>query len=127
MASWSQVRLAYAVLRQGDITQARELFRICIQRFQKSNKIIGFIYAVEGLANLNVNQEHPRRAARLYAWADAMRDKIADHRPPLQQADVDKIIAACLARMGEVAFADAYDEGQKMSLDEAVAYALEEN
>jgi hypothetical protein len=28
--------------------------------------------------------------------------------------------------MGEVAFSDAYDEGWKMSLEEAIAYALEE-
>jgi len=39
---------------------------------------------------------------------------------------VDKIIAACLAKTGEAAFSDAYDEGQKMTLNEAVAYALEE-
>jgi hypothetical protein len=39
---------------------------------------------------------------------------------------MDKIIAACVAKMGEVAFSDAYDEGQKMTLDEAVAYALQE-
>jgi len=37
---------------------------------------------------------------------------------------VDKIIAACLTKIGEVAFSDAYDEGQKMTLDEAVTYAL---
>ena len=43
-----------------------------------------------------------------------------------EQADVDKIIAACIAELGEVAFSDAYDEGQKMSLEEAVAYALQE-
>jgi len=28
--------------------------------------------------------------------------------------------------MGEVAFSDAYDEGQAMTIDEAVAYALQE-
>jgi len=38
---------------------------------------------------------------------------------------VDKVIAACLAKLGEVAFSEAYDEGQKMTLDEAVAFALE--
>jgi hypothetical protein len=36
------------------------------------------------------------------------------------------MIAACLVKLGEVAFSDAYDEGQKMSLDEAVALALRE-
>jgi hypothetical protein len=30
------------------------------------------------------------------------------------------IIASCLTKMGEVAFSDAYDEVQGMTLDEAV-------
>ena len=38
---------------------------------------------------------------------------------------MDKIIAAYIAKMGEVAFSDAYDEGQKMILDEASAFALD--
>ena len=42
------------------------------------------------------------------------------------RADVDRIVAACLAKMGEVSFSDVYDEGQKMSLEEAVACALKE-
>ena len=42
------------------------------------------------------------------------------------RADVDRIVAACLAKMGEVSFSDAYDEGRKMSLEEAVACALKE-
>ena len=50
----------------------------------------------------------------------------ARRRQILEQADVDKLIEVCLAKMGEVVFSDAYDEGQKMSLEEAVAYALEE-
>jgi len=40
---------------------------------------------------------------------------------------VDKIIAACLSKMGEAAFSDVYEKGKKMSLDEAVALALEES
>jgi len=55
-----------------------------------------------------------------------VREKLSDPRPPLEQADVDKIIAACLAKMGEAAFSEAYEEGQKMSLDEAVEFALED-
>jgi hypothetical protein len=65
--------------------------------------------------------------AQLIGWADATRIKISDTRPLLEQADLDKIIAACLASMGEVAFSDAYDEGKKMTVDEAVEFALSEN
>jgi len=78
------------------------------------------------MAVLYVDTDKPAAAARLIGWADTTREKINDRRPRLEQGDVDKIITGCLARMGEVAFSDAYDEGQKMSIEEAVAYALEE-
>jgi hypothetical protein len=78
------------------------------------------------MAGLYVDTDKPAVAPRLIGWADTTREKISDRRPRLEQGDVDKIIAACLARMAEIAFSDAYDEGQKMSIDEAVAYALEE-
>ena len=68
----------------------------------------------------------PEQAARLIGWADAARKQIDDPRPLLEQADLEKIIAACLAGIGEVAFSDAYDEGQKLTLDEAVSSALSE-
>ena len=55
-----------------------------------------------------------------------MREKTQDARPNTEQADVDKLIAACLAKMGEVAFSDAYDQGQAMTLDEAVRFAVGE-
>jgi hypothetical protein len=44
----------------------------------------------------------------------------------LEQEVVDRISAAHIAKIVEIAFSDAYDEGQKITLDEAVAYALEE-
>ena len=47
---------------------------------------------------------------------DATRKEIHDTRPRLEQADVAKVIEACLTKMGEVAFSDAYDEGKKMTL-----------
>jgi DNA-binding SARP family transcriptional activator len=65
-------------------------------------------------------------------WLNTRKDKIgleeiSDTRPFIEQADVDKIIAACLAKMGEAEFSDAYDDGKKMTLDEAAAFVLGEN
>jgi hypothetical protein len=39
---------------------------------------------------------------------------------------VDKDIAAIVAKIGTSAFEVAYDKGWEMTLDEAVAFALEE-
>ncbi len=102
------------------------MFERGIYQFQKEENVIGVVYTIEGIISLHLNQGRPEHATRLVAWADAIRDKIGNHRPHIEQVDVDKVITTCLAEMGESAFSDACDEGKKMSLDEAVAYALDE-
>jgi predicted ATPase/DNA-binding SARP family transcriptional activator len=124
---WTRVRLGYLDLHDGKISEARHAFSENAQSFQENENTIGVVFTLEGMASLYVTVGKPERAARLIGLADATREKIGDTRPLLEQADLDKIIAACLTKMGEVAFSDAYDEGQAMTLDEAVAYALSEN
>ena len=85
---------------------------------------IALVFAVEGLASLNVNQEQPERAARLFAWADAMREKIGDHRPPVEQASVDRDLAIIHSQLDDTAFEKAYQTGQAMTLEQAIEYAL---
>ena len=121
---WPRVRLACLDVREGNISEARHTFSEATQSFQKNGNTSGVVFTLEGMAGLYVVVGKPEHAARLIGWADATREKIGDIRPLIEQADVDKIIAACIAKMGEVAFSDAYEEGTKMSLDEAVAYAL---
>ena len=73
--SWSRVNLAYVSLRQGEIAQAQSMFKKVIHHFQEIKNVIGVVYVMEGLASLYVNQDQPERAARLFAWADAMREQ----------------------------------------------------
>ena len=123
---WTYVRFGYIAVRENNVSEARQIFVETAQEFLKDKSTSGVEFTLEGMAGLFVALHKPEPAARLIGWADATREKITDPRPLLEQADVDKIIAACLAGMGEVAFSDAYDEGKKMTMDEAVALALEE-
>jgi predicted ATPase/DNA-binding SARP family transcriptional activator len=122
---WAQSLLAYLALYRREIAKAHELFIKTVKAFYQDQIEIGVAFTLEGTAGLCIVVDKPEIAAQLLGWADAMRKRIDDPRPPLEQADVDKTIAACIAKMGEVAFSDVYDEGQKMSMDEAVAYALD--
>jgi hypothetical protein len=72
-----------------------------------------------------VAQKQFQKAARLFAWADVTRAEILDFRPPSEQAEVDQEIAAIIAGIGEEAFAAASLEGQKMTMAQAAALALE--
>jgi len=123
---WSHVRLGYVALREGNVLEARSIFTETTHNFQADQNTIGVIFTLEGMASLYITLGKADMAAHLVGWADSTREKISDTRPLLEQDDVDKIIAACLAQIGEIAFSEAYDEGQRMTLDDAVAYALGE-
>jgi predicted ATPase/DNA-binding XRE family transcriptional regulator len=123
---WPRVNRAYVFLREGNDQQAGKIFKACLRQFEKDGSPIGVVYTLEGLASLYVSRAQPERAVRLFACADAKRKKLGNPRPPIEQSDVDQDITTCLAKLGEAAFSDAYDDGQSMALEEAVAYALEE-
>jgi predicted ATPase/class 3 adenylate cyclase len=122
---WAKVNMAYAVLRQGDLQKARALFADNIQSTQKANLTIALVYTVEGLASLSVNQSQPERAARLFVWADTMRDQIGDHRPPLEQASVERDLEVVRSTLNETEFEKLSAEGGAMTTEQAIALALE--
>jgi predicted ATPase/Flp pilus assembly protein TadD len=68
---------------------------------------IGIAWCLAGLAGVAVLDEEPERAARLWGAAEALRLSIG-------------------AQLGEVAFAEAWAKGQAMTMEQAVAEALED-
>lgn len=120
------VHLAYAILRQGEIQRAFSLFEDSIRNTQKAGFMIALIYAMEGLASLNVNQEQPERAAQLFAWADTMREKISNPRPPVEQNSVEKDLAVIQSKLSDAEFTHLSAEGRTMTVEQAIALALEE-
>ena len=124
---WTCVKLGYALLRQGDATGARSMFEEGQKLFKRAgSNTIGIVYALEGLASLAVMQGQPERAVQLFAWADVTREAIEDTRRPVEQVDVDRDFIIIRAQLDEAAFAAAYAAGRAMTLEQAVAYALEE-
>ena len=121
---WAKCRLGYAELLLGNITAARQNFAESAQNFQKDGNKIGVVFTLEGMSSLCVTIGKVDVAAQLIGWADTTRQKIKDTRPKLEQADVDKVISACISKMGDQTFLEASDRGRHMSLDEAVDLAL---
>jgi hypothetical protein len=118
--------MAYAVLRQGDIQQACKMFTESLQNTQKAGGSMGaLVFAIEGLASLYVNQYQPEHATRLFAWADTMREKRDEHRPPFEQNSVEKDLAVLHSKLKDAEFTKFWAEGEAMTVDQAVALALE--
>jgi hypothetical protein len=125
LPTWVQAHLAYSELRQGDHLKAMQLFKVCIRQFQKADIGTGLIFIMEGLASLYTHRGQSERAARLFAWADVHRLKGGDLRPPVEQSSVERDLQAIHSQLDEAIFNTARDEGSAMSLDQALAFALD--
>jgi hypothetical protein len=104
---------------------ARAMFEQSLTGYKAAGSNIDIAFILEGLASLAMAQSRPELALRLFAWADATREVVGDVRPLVEQADVDRDLATIRAQLDETAIAAARAEGRAMSLDQAIAYALE--
>ena len=122
---WAKVRLGYVELRIGNIADAHQIFAETTLNFQKDGNQIGVVFALEGMASLYVAAGKCHHAAGLIGWTDGMRAAIGDTRPLLEQADMDRDVAAVVTKIGRDAFHEAYNKGRTMTLEEAVKYVLD--
>ena len=78
-----------------------------------------------GGASLYVVQGKVKRAGRLFAWADAMRENLGDHRPPVEQNSVENDLAVIRSKVDENDFANFSAEGRTMTVEQAMDLALQ--
>jgi predicted ATPase/DNA-binding CsgD family transcriptional regulator len=124
-SAWSRAHMAYALLRQGEIVQARGTFEISLRQFEKAGYINGLIFTIEGLASWHVNQGQAKHATQLFAWTDIMREKMDDDRPPIEQNSVERDLAVIHSKLENAEFAEFSTKGRAMTVEQAVALALE--
>ena len=84
-------------------------------------------YPLEALAILASAQNQMERAARLMGAAENFYAPLRFEMSARERTGHDEATASARATLGEEAFAKARAEGQAMTLEQAVAYALEEN
>ena len=83
----------------------------------------GLAFALDRMASLYAMTGKPEAAAHLIAWSDASRMRFGDPRPRIEQADLDESIAAIKSKIGDRAYETAYNAGQDLTIDDAVALA----
>ncbi|MGH2614035.1 MAG: hypothetical protein ACRDJC_02250, partial [Thermomicrobiales bacterium] len=79
---------------------------------------------IENFALIAAATGEPARAARLFGAAAALRTQLGASLPANDRAFQQRYIGEASERLGDDAFTQAWDEGEAMPLDEAIAYAL---
>jgi predicted ATPase/class 3 adenylate cyclase len=110
--------------RQGDHSAARALLEQSLALQREVGDQRGIAACLEGVARVSSAEGSPERAARLLGAAAARRDAVGASLPPAERAAYERIVATVRAYLEPAVFAAAWAEGQAMSLEQAVAYAV---
>jgi predicted ATPase/DNA-binding CsgD family transcriptional regulator len=118
-------RLGVIALRQGDPEHAEALSVEGLARFRSSANKRWTRWYLMGLAEVARLRGMAERAAKLVGTSEGVISAPNAHYEPAMRAEVERITAAVRAEIDEETFARLWAEGQSMSLEETIEYALE--
>lgn len=117
--------LGWVALRQGDWDRARACLGESLEVRQEIGDKGGCAWCIERLAEVLVSQEKLESAVHLLSAAAAIRISIGSMIDPADQADYQSKLTTLRAKLGVPRFGMLWDEGHALTLDQAIAHALE--
>ena len=110
-------------VREGNLEEAESLALEALSHAHAAGDQLGLVDALDLLARLAALQDSHKEATRLWAAANSQRSELGYVRFPVEQAPYDAAIVRAKEAIGADEFAAAWDEGAKLSADDAIAYA----
>jgi len=111
--------------RQGDVASIVALGHECLILLRELGNRAYLADCYERLAWVANARREPEQAARLLGAAEAAREAAGLALVPARRPDRDQIVVTARRTLGEETLAAAWAQGRTMSLEQAVAYALE--
>jgi tetratricopeptide (TPR) repeat protein len=118
------VNLGLITLQQGDYALSRSNFEQSLELQWELGHSTGAVYALVGLGALSVRSGQSERGTKLLAAAEALAEEVGMFMENEERAVFEQAIATARQQSGEEVFRSAWDEGRKMSGQQAVDYAL---
>jgi len=118
---------AWVPLHTGDYLNAKLLFKECLDLRIKDGNRNGIIDCLAGFAGILGASGKAKEAARLFGAFECLLQKSgARSMDPSDQKEIDHYLAVVREQLDEATLAKAWAEGSEMTLEQAVAFALEE-
>jgi predicted ATPase/DNA-binding XRE family transcriptional regulator len=122
---YGQARLGYVALCEGRLEESRQVLSETARKFAEDENSSGLAFTLERLLAWFARTGQPEKAVQLYGWADAIRTRTGDIRPPVEQAALEDDLAACRSKLGKDGYAKAIRQGASLTRSQALALALQ--
>jgi tetratricopeptide (TPR) repeat protein len=116
--------LTNLIIHQGEYEGVGAMLEESLLINQELGDRTAIAYCLEDFAGLAAGTGHPERALRLAGAAAALREDIGGPLPAGEQAALDRILRPARASLDEDGRAVAWESGQAMRMEEAIAEAL---
>lgn len=118
--------LGEVAYNRGDFARARELYMenlaICLELGNRH----GVVWPLEAFASFAFKGNRAETSAILWGAAEVLREQIGRPLPPNRSEQYDRNVAEVKQALGDGAFEAAWEKGRAMTMQEAIAIAMEE-
>jgi predicted ATPase/Tfp pilus assembly protein PilF len=111
--------------RLGNLESAQTYFLQALMGLIKRGVYVHTLRVFECLGELAISQDRPRNANVLFGTASIHRETMNSPTPPYERDQLEQTITTARSALGEEAFNAAWSEGRAMTLEQAVAYAID--
>ena len=116
--------LALVAQEARDADAALQLLAESVAIERETGERLGLAANLEVYGRLAAAEDHPVRAVRLYGCASVLRESVGLDACELGWPDPEPQVAGLRAALGAEAFAEAWEQGRALTLDESLDYAL---
>jgi predicted ATPase/DNA-binding XRE family transcriptional regulator len=117
--------MAHFLRKMGNFAEALPLYRETIVGYQDLGHRGAIAHQLECFAFIAKAQELGERAVKLFGAAEALREISNSLMTPQEQIEYDQQLAGLRAGMDEAVFTQLWAEGRAMTMDQAIAFAME--
>lgn len=119
--------LGHVALNESNYTVARELYAEAVLLAREVGSKRYMMIPLVGWAGLARSQGQVERATKLSGAIEALAEAISSRFEQEDQVEHERTIAVIRSQLDESTFNRLWDEGRKMTLEQAINFALEEN
>jgi predicted ATPase/two-component SAPR family response regulator len=116
-----------ALMTRGNHLRAAELYAEALGLAVELGDKADIAYCLEGLAGVATSRGDLERATSLFGASEALLETVGTPLYPHAQdrSSIERTLRVLRSRLGETAFAAAWEDGRLMAPEQAVAYALD--
>ena len=126
MFATMQSMFAHALRGMGELDKAAYYYKITIRLWKERGHPSAIAHQLECFGFIALAHEDAVRATKLFSAADTARNTINSVRTPSEQKEFEEAVAQLKTGMDTDEFEKVWENGQTITLDDAVEFALEE-